>query len=62
MTKDDQAMPALAAGSVEFELNAPAPGQAPQLAEQFIARHTTRMTTDRNGVKTKALAERRPGP
>jgi hypothetical protein len=51
MTKDDQAMPALAAGNVEFELNAPALGQATQLAEQFVARHARWMASDRSGVK-----------
>jgi hypothetical protein len=51
MTKDDKAMPALAAGSVEFELYAPARGQATQLTQQFVGRHARRMASDQSGVK-----------
>jgi len=52
MPKGDQTMPTLAAGRVELELNAPAPGQATQLAQQFVAGHGRWMAIDQNGVKT----------
>jgi hypothetical protein len=52
----DQIMPTLAAGCIKLELNAPAPGQTAQLAQQFVARHATWMTIDRRGVKAKLLA------
>jgi hypothetical protein len=58
MAKDDQAMPALAAGRIKFKLHAPAPGQATQLAQQFIAGHGRWMAIDQNGVKAAPPAGR----
>jgi hypothetical protein len=56
MTKGDQPMPALATGSVKFELSAPALRQAPQLAQQFVAPHARWMANDQSGVKNLSAA------
>ena len=50
-------MPALAAGRVEFELNAPSPSQTAQLAQRFVARHGTWMAIDGRRIKAEPVAE-----
>jgi hypothetical protein len=56
MTKGDQPMLALATGSFKFELNAPALGQATQLARHVVARHARWMANDQSGVKNLSAA------
>jgi hypothetical protein len=58
MAKGDEAMPALAAGRIEFELDAAPPGQTAELAQQSVARHRTWMAIDQTRVTTRALADR----
>ncbi len=55
MAKGDQALAALAAGCIELELDAAAPGQTAELAQEFVARHVTWMAIDQRGVKIRPL-------
>jgi hypothetical protein len=49
-------MATLPAGRIELELDAAAPGQTAELAQQFVARHGTWMAIDqRRGKATPSI-------